>query len=398
MPLTAKQNEYIRNANCRWNIKTGAVRSGKSYVDTFYVIPQRIRERAGRSGLNVIIGVTKETIERNVLLPMREIYGEKNVSEINSRNVAYIRGEKVYCLGAEKADQVKKIQGGSFKYCYGDEVAKWAKPVFDMLKSRLDKEYSCFDGSCNPESPTHWLKAFIDSDVDIYVQHYQIFDNTYLPKRTVENLCREYAGSVYYDRLILGKWVKAEGAIYDMFSPEKHLVDAGSLDFWQKRKVYVSCDYGTQNATVFLLWKQAKDGRWIAVKEYYHSGRKSGTQKTDTQYADDLERWLDGVVPYRIIIDPSAASFKTELKHRGYVTTNANNDVTSGIRLTMALLNTCAIGFDRGLTHLIDEIHGYSWNEKCEGDVPVKEDDHCMDAMRYFCAKVLKPKRGKRRK
>lgn len=223
MQLSGKQNEYIVNATHRWNIKSGAVRSGKSYVDTAFVIPFRIRERAGKPGLNVILGVSKESIERNVLQPMREIYTDVLIGVINNRNVARVCGEDVYCLGAEKISQVAKIQGSSIKYCYGDEIAKWNKEVFQMLKSRLDKSYSCFDGSCNPEHPTHWLKEFLDNpELDIYLQKYTIFDNPYLPGEFVEQLCKEYEGTVYYDRLILGLWKRAAGAIYKKFadSPE----------------------------------------------------------------------------------------------------------------------------------------------------------------------------------
>lgn len=220
MRLTSKQNEYIRNATHRWNIKTGAVRSGKSYVDTAYTIPARIRERIGKPGLTVIFGVSRDTIERNVLQPMREIYGSGLVGTINNRNMAWICGENAYCLGAEKVSQVAKVQGSSIKYAYGDEVAKWNREVFEMLKSRLDKPYSCFDGACNPENPTHWLKEFIDSDIDIYVQKYEIFDNEHLPKEYVENLCKEYEGTVYYDRLIKGLWKRAEGAIYRAFADD----------------------------------------------------------------------------------------------------------------------------------------------------------------------------------
>lgn len=236
MQLSRKQNEYITNATHRWNIKSGAVRSGKSYVDTAFVIPFRIRERAGKSGLNVILGVSKESIERNVLQPMREIYTDKLVGTINNRNMARICGEDVYCLGAEKISQVAKIQGASIKYCYGDEIAKWNKEVFQMLKSRLDKPYSCFDGSCNPEHPTHWLKEFLDNvELDIYLQRYTIFDNPFLPEEFVQQLCKEYEGTIYYDRLILGLWKRAEGAIYKRFAdhPESFLceiTDEFSLD------------------------------------------------------------------------------------------------------------------------------------------------------------------------
>lgn len=219
MQLSSKQNEYIVNATHRWNIKSGAVRSGKSFVDTAYMIPFRIREVAGKPGLNVILGVSKESIERNVLQPMRELYTSQLVGTINNRNVARICGEDVYCLGAEKVSQVAKIQGSSIKYCYGDEIAKWNKEVFQMLKSRLDKPYSCFDGSCNPEHPTHWLKEFLDNlDLDIYLQRYAIFDNPFLDPKFVEQLCKEYEGTIYYDRLILGLWKRAEGAIYKKFA------------------------------------------------------------------------------------------------------------------------------------------------------------------------------------
>ena len=231
MQLSKKQNEYIINATHRWNIKSGAVRSGKSFVDTAYIVPKRIRERDGLPGLNVIMGVSKESIERNVLQPMREIYTSDLIGNINNRNVARVCGEDVYCLGAEKVSQVAKIQGASIKYCYGDEIAKWNKEVFQMLKSRLDKTYSCFDGACNPEHPTHWLKEFIDNvELDIYLQKYTIFDNPFLDPEFVKQLCKEYEGTIYYDRLILGLWKRADGSIYKRFADNPEAFRCGIVD------------------------------------------------------------------------------------------------------------------------------------------------------------------------
>ena len=229
--LSDKQIEYTENATHRWNIKSGAVRSGKSFVDTAAVIPLRIIERLGKPGLAVVLGVSRDTIERNVLQPLREIYTDKRVGTINSRNTVYLFGEEVYCLGAEKVSQVAKIQGSSIKYCYGDEIAKWNKEVFQMLKSRLDKPYSCFDGACNPEHPTHWLKEFIDNkELDIYLQHYTIFDNPFLPEEYVKQLCKEYKGTIYYDRLILGLWKRADGAIYKRFADNPEAFRCGVAD------------------------------------------------------------------------------------------------------------------------------------------------------------------------
>lgn len=272
--LSPKQIEYTRNATHRWNIKSGAVRSGKSFVDTANVIPERIIQRIGLSGLVVIAGVSRETVERNVLEPMREIYGSRIGTISPSKNTAILFGQEVYCLGAEKVSQVAKIQGSSIKYCYGDEIAKWNKDFFEMLKSRLDKPYSCFDGACNPEHPTHWLKEFLDSDADLYLQHYELFDNPHLPQAYVENICKEYEGTVYYDRLVLGLWKRAEGAIYRAFadSPEAFRINSDELKDKARTirpkilKVVLGVDFGgNQSGHSFVATAFLRDSSVVTV-------------------------------------------------------------------------------------------------------------------------------------
>lgn len=302
MQLSKKQNEYIVNAIHRWNIKSGAVRSGKSYVDTAFVIPFRIRGRAGKPGLNVILGVSKSSIERNVLQPMREIYTDKLIGTINNRNIARIYGEDVYCLGAEKVSQVAKIQGASIKYCYGDEIAKWNKEVFQMLKSRLDKPYSCFDGACNPENPTHWLKEFLDNvELDIYLQRYTIFDNPYLPEEFVQQLCKEYEGTIYYDRLILGLWKRAEGAIYKRFAdnPESfrcQIVDepAPDREYKQFRKeditsIEIGLDFGgNQSGHSFVARGYTDDYRDVIALKSRRIMAKDENEDIDSNMLDAM--------------------------------------------------------------------------------------------------------------
>ena len=223
MIITEKQKEFIRNATHRYNLKIGARRCGKTYLDILFTIPNRLLERKGLDGLNVIFGVSKGTIERNVLQPLREIYGKDLVGFINSQNIAVLFKQEVYCLGTEKISQVSKIQGTSIKYAYGDEMAKWNKEVFIMIQASLDKPYSCLDGALNPENKNHWLKKdFLDvikeKGLDVYTQYYTIFDNPFLPKDFVENLCKEYQGTVYYNRLILGQWCDAEGLIFQQIA------------------------------------------------------------------------------------------------------------------------------------------------------------------------------------
>lgn len=302
MQLSKKQNEYIMNCTHRWNFKSGAVRSGKSYVDTAYIVPFRIRERAGKPGLNVILGVSKESIERNVLQPMRESYTSSLIGTINNRNVARICGEDVYCLGAEKVSQVAKIQGASIKYCYGDEVAKWNKEVFQMLKSRLDKPYSCFDGSCNPEHPTHWLKEFLDNEeLDIYLQRYTIFDNPFLNSEFVEQLCKEYEGTIYYDRLILGLWKRAEGAIYKRLADNPNtfrceVVDCLKSDVeirqFQKRditSIEIGLDFGgNQSGHAIVARGYTDDYREVIVLKSKRIMAKDENEDIDSNKLDQL--------------------------------------------------------------------------------------------------------------
>lgn len=262
MIISNKQKEFIKNANHRYNIKVGARRCGKTYLDNLYTIPKRIIERKGKDGLNLILGVSKGTIERNVLQPLRQLYGKYLISTINSANIAILFGEEVYCLGAEKLNQVSKIQGTSIKYCYGDEIAKWSQEVFIMVQASLDKPYSIFDGALNPENQNHWFKKdFLDKinekGLDVYVQHYTIFDNPFLNQKFVDNLCKEYEGTVFYNRLILGQWCNAEGLIYKQFANNPSMFIKDSPINSQGNKinfmiVSIGIDYGaTEGETEF---------------------------------------------------------------------------------------------------------------------------------------------------
>jgi PBSX family phage terminase large subunit len=385
MLLSPKQREFVKYGTHRWNFKGGATRSGKTYLDFRWIIPIRIRERIGKDGLAVILGVTKSTIERNVLEPMRNLYGDMLVGTISSDNTAWIFGEKCYCLGAEKVSQVSKIRGASIKYCYGDEVADWSEEVFALLKSRLDKEYSCFDGTFNPQYPDHWLKKFLDSNADIFSQTYTIDDNPFLPESFKENLKKEYEGTVYYDRYILGLWVRAEGLVYPMFGDgciTQEIPDTGDY--------YISIDYGTLNPFSAGLWCVGKKCA-VRIAEIYYSGREEKKQKTDEEYCDMVER-LAGDKPIRaVVVDPSAASFIEALRRRsGFKVRHADNDVLNGIRTTSDFLRDGRIKIHAGCKDTIREFGLYRWDEKAESDRVVKENDHAMDEIRYMVMTVLK--------
>ena len=400
--LTDKQANYIKNANHRWNVACGAVRSGKSYLQISYTILNRLNERRGLRGLRLILGATRNNIERNILQPMRDIYGDGIASSINSQNNAKIFGEKVYCIGADNVRQVAKIRGSEVAYCAIDEATDVNKEVFEMLKSRLSLPWSCCDITTNPASPNHWFKKFLDSadnGVDIFRQDYTIYDNPFLPPEYVKALEAEYAGSVWYDRLILGLWTLAEGLIYPNFANALY-----NEDFTDPADDYcISLDYGTSNPFAGLRW-ECRDGIWYAPIEIYYSGRDTGVQKTDGEYLNMLEEAINPIKEFRwvterdmfgngvtrfdkipVIVDPSAASFIALLrKSQWFRPVSANNDVLNGIRDTNTAIEKGLIKVHERCTNWKKEAQSYIWDEDADIDKPVKENDHLMDSMRYF--------------
>ena len=404
MPLTNMQKEYLLNCSHRWNVKTGATGSGKSYLDIGATIGKRVFATRGE-GLIVLLGNTRGTLERNILEPMRNLYGPECVGNIRSDNTMNLFGKKAYALGADNKKHVARIQGATIEYAYGDEVTTWSEEVFQMLKSRLRCEHSHFDGTCNPDSPNHWFKKFLDSDADIYEQNY-VIDDGVLPEYVVEELKKEYAGTVYYDRYILGKWALAEGLIYPMYQS----AIVGSLPMEPASEYIVSIDYGTMNAFAAVLWSK-RGGIWYAEREYYYSGRDTGIQKTDQEYADTLTDWISDIwenmpssnsyLAYgakqqiTTIIDPSAASFIALLKKTEWSKVRkADNNVSDGIRETAVAMQIGRIKILNSLENWKKEVGGYAW-ENTEGlERPVKVNDHLMDSMRYFVKtmKVIKNK------
>ena len=289
------QRRFWRECTHRWNVKTGATRSGKTYQD-YFLIPKRLLAVSGKEGLNVILGNTRETIRRNILLPMQNIYGSEYVGNLRVDNSVEMFGEKVFCLGADNVNRVDKLRGSSVKYCYGDEITTWHPDVFDMLKSRLDKAYSVFDGTCNPDNPNHWFKKFLDSDADIYKQAYKLDDNPFLDPVFVENLKREYSGTVLYDRYILGLWVAAEGVIYRLFAdhPERFIVD--SLPGQAIRYCTIGVDFGGGTSAHAFTCTGFTTANAIVTLDDYHEQNALDPAKLERDFVDFVKRcqmrWL----------------------------------------------------------------------------------------------------------
>jgi len=212
-------------------------------------------------------------------------------------------------------------------------------------------------------------------------------DNPSLTEQTKQRYMRMFSG-VFFKRFILGLWVLAEGIIYDMWDEEKHVFDYSGQEY---NEYYVAIDYATSTVMTFGLYgiERNKDGdKVFLIKEYYYDAKKKGRQKTDSEFADDFETFLGNIKPRAIYIDPSAASFKAELKKRGYMQVkNADNDVVSGMRLVATFLATGRFFVERNCRDTIKEFGSYVWDSKAQErgeDKPLKENDHAMDRNRYF--------------
>ena len=198
---------------------------------------------------------------------------------------------------------------------------------------------------------------------------------------------RSFRG-VFYQQYILGEWVSAEGAVYPMWDDDENTYQETGPRMYEGMRRYCAVDYGTANPCVFLDARD--DGRtFLIAGEYYWDSAAARRQKTDAEYAEDLDRFLDGDRDAQIIIDPSAASFKAELRNRGFRVLDAANNVREGIATTAVLIGARRLKAEKSkCTHLLREIHTYVWDPKAilRGEErPLKERDHAMDAMRYLC-------------
>ena len=403
-------------------IADGAIRSGKTVSMSLSFAMWAMSTFNGQNF--AMCGKTIGSFRRNVLFWLKLMLKSRGYSVIDRRadNLIIIRKGDTenyfYIFGGKDERSQDLIQGITLAGVFFDEVALMPESFVNQATGRCSVEGSKFWFNCNPDGPYHWFKVnWIDKSTgylgkerveqirkkaaeeekdpglkEILYLHFTMDDNLSLSEEIKARYRSMYIG-VFFKRYILGLWAAAEGVIYDMFDPEKHVKNI--KEFFQilvNGNRYVSCDYGTQNATVFLLWNKGIDGKWYCIREYYYSGRDKGKQKTDAEYADDLKKWLDGTKIRAMIVDPSAASFITELRKRGYKVLKADNDVLDGIRLVGTLLNQEKLVFDASCTETIKEFASYVWDEKAVAggeDKPVKQWDHCMDAARYMCSTVI---------
>lgn len=371
----------------------GAIRSGKSSIMMWAFVKWGMMNFDGQRF--AICGKSVDSCIKNVIQPFlamslaRETYRLRwrridKVLEVQNGNVTNL----FEVFGGKDESSFALIQGRTLAGVLLDEVALQPRSFVEQALARCSVTGSRFWFNCNPGPPSHWFYQEWIKQTERHKAlhlHFLLEDNPALDPEIVERYKNTYAG-VFYRRYILGEWCVADGLVYPMFDKAKHI----ATEQHSGGVYYISIDYGTLNPTAMGLW-QLRNGKAVMLKEYYYDGRKQKRQKTDEEYADDLESFAEGYQIERVIVDPSAASFKETLRRRGkFAVMDANNAVLDGIRLTGSLLLAGRILFDASCENTFDEFGSYCWDEKKETDAVVKESDHAMDMIRYFAYTIMR--------
>ena len=375
----------------------GAIRSGKTVCMALAFVQWSMETFTGQNfGM---CGKTVGSFRRNVLSVLKQMLHSRGyeLSDRRSENLVTISRGSVtnyyYIFGGKDEGSQDLIQGITLAGVLLDEVVLMPRSFVEQATGRCSVSGSKFWFNCNPEGPEHWFKKEWIDDLEkknmLYL-HFTQEDNLSLSEEVKARYRAMYTG-IFYRRFVLGEWCVAEGLIYP-FDKRKHTVkelpDSGT---W-----YISVDYGTLNPFSAGLWC-VNDGRAVRVAEFYHSGRGTNRQMTDEEYYTELETLAGKREIRHVIVDPSAASFiATIRKHGRFSVRKARNEVLDGIRLTAAMLQTGVIRIGANCTDAIREFGLYRWDDKGEVDKPIKENDHAMDDIRYFCNTVMRRDRRAR--
>lgn len=372
------------------NILEGSVRSGKTFISNLAWI---IYVLSSPHNKFLMSGESTDSLYRNVISDIIYIIGKSKAFYQDSAKggaqliIKFNGNTKIcYCRGGSKANDEGKIRGITIGGWYADEITLHNENFVKQALSRMSLEGSKAIWTTNPDSPYHYINTdYIEKAEEKGYRHwhFDLNDNLSLNNEFKTEIKKAYAG-LFYQRFILGQWVLSDGVIYDMFDKNIHIVPDIEREYIEK---WISVDYGIQNPTTFGMFGKDINSQWYKIKEYHHSGRESKKQKTDSEYADDLEKFMDFDKTIKVIVDPSAASFIAELKKRGIKIKRANNDVLPGIAKTASVLKNKEILFNDCCRKTFEEFSSYIWDEKAclrGEDKPIKENDHHMDNLRYF--------------
>lgn len=342
------------------------------------------------------------TFEEKVLPAGSKIKG--NTARRYRQVYEYPNGSELVVAGL---DDPNRIMSTEFDLVCALEATELTETDWEQITTRLRNFVMPFQqllADCNPGSPNHWLKGRSDRGATKLINSthednpllYNRAANAWTEQgrvylRTLENLT-----GVRRLRLLKGLWAMSEGMVYDGWSPEMNLIDRFEIpEDWRRFWVV---DFGFTNPFCWQAWAEDSDGRLYRYAEIYR------TKRLVEDHARDVLAWMrehKEPAPSAVICDHDAEDRATFERHTGFSTVAASKSVSDGIQATagrirlaeddkprLFLLRDSLLSRDSELSDrklacsTEEEIEGYVWNEK--KDVPTKEHDHGMDAMRYM--------------
>jgi PBSX family phage terminase large subunit len=384
----------------------GAVSSGKTVISLWaFLLAVRV---APKTGIIVIVGRTMTTVYQNifVLFQNTSIFGTVIASQIvytPGASSARILGREVMVIGAHNAEAVGRIQGSTVALAYVDEAALMPEPFWNMLVSRLRVDGARLLATMNPASRNHWIrKNWIvpGAAKNLISFHFTMRDNPNLPADYIADMEASFSG-VFYDRMIKGEWTNAEGAVYPMWDPARHVIPFADMP--RLRDVMgIGMDYGTTNTTAALMLGVSDEPRprLILMDEWrYNPKDHNDLRLTDAALSAKFRAWLPQdhtpypltVQPRFLMLDPAAASMhmqmQQDLRGTGLTPWPAVNEVLPGIQTIANALDAGQLVVTDRCTGFTEEVTEYRWDAKATDageDQVVKENDHSLDAGRYI--------------
>lgn len=377
-------------------IADGSVRSGKTVSMSISFLMWAMTSFVDCNF--AICGKTVGSCRRNVIKPLINMMnGRYKIIEKRSENLITVtkdgNSNNFYIFGGKDESSQDLIQGITLAGILFDEVALMPRSFVEQGLARCSVEGAKFWFNCNPDNPNHWFyKEWIEkaTEKNAIRLKFLMDDNMSISEKVKQRYYSLYAGT-FFRRFILGEWVIAEGLVYQDYNDHIEEMLWNGTEQELQGRWYISMDYGTINPCSMGLWC-VKSHEAIRVKEYYFDSRAEGHQKTDEEHYKALEELAGNHYIEYVVVDPSAASFKEVVRRHGkFFTMNATNDVVNGIRTTSGMLKCGLVKIGANCLSSKSEFGMYRWDEKNTGaDKVIKENDHAMDDIRYFCHTILR--------
>lgn len=357
----------------------GAKRSGKTVVnnDLFLLELKRVRKLANKFKIKeakyILAGYSLGNLERNVLSELRNKYGLK--FELNKHNEFELLGVKVCCFGHGKINDMDRIRGMTAFGAYINEGTTGAEKVVREILNRCSIEGSRVLMDTNPDSPEHYIKKdYIDkADNERIIEiSFTLYDNSFLSNSYIKNIEAVTPSGVFFQRDIIGKWSTAEGAVYQDFDKEKHVIsEISSYEFID----YVAgIDWGYEHFGALCVFGITQTGEFILLQA-------ERTQHKEIDYwASKLQEIKRKYGNIDIYADSARPEHVARCRREKLRVHNADKAILAGIERVASLLKR-----DKLLIYdskdFLREVYSYVWDKK--SGLPCKVSDDLMDAIRY---------------